>query len=91
MGIAAWAVVGLIAGYLASKYYKSTGTVLIGNMGKGLIGGLLGGYISTTALHLAAGLNGINLIALFFSTVGALFVIIVPRLVNESTERALSR
>jgi uncharacterized membrane protein YeaQ/YmgE (transglycosylase-associated protein family) len=91
MGIASWAVVGLVAGFLAGKYLKSKGSELIGNMIKGVIGGLIGGYLSTTALHLSAGSNGISPVALIVSFIVALFVIVVLRLVGESRDKALSQ
>jgi uncharacterized membrane protein YeaQ/YmgE (transglycosylase-associated protein family) len=91
MGIVAWGVVGLIAGFLTGKYFKSKGSALIGNIITGLIGGLVGGYLSTTALHLSAGLTGINFVALIISFVVAVFVIVVARLVGESRDKALGQ
>jgi len=91
MGIVSWAVVGVVAGFLAGRYYKSKGSELIGSLIKGLIGGLIGGYLSTTALHLSAGSNGISPVALIIAFLVALFVIVVLRLVGESRDKALSQ
>jgi uncharacterized membrane protein YeaQ/YmgE (transglycosylase-associated protein family) len=91
MGIVSWAVVGLIAGFIAGKYLKSKGSALIGSLIIGMIGGLAGGYLSTTALHLSAGMNGISVIAMLIAFIAALFVLVVVRLVGESRDKALSQ
>jgi uncharacterized membrane protein YeaQ/YmgE (transglycosylase-associated protein family) len=91
MGIVSWALVGLVAGFLTGKYLKNQGSALIRTVITGLIGGLLGGYLSTTALHFSAGINGIHPVAMIISFVVAVALIVVVRLVGESRDKALSQ
>ena len=45
MGIIAWIVVGLIAGWLANIVLKVRGGGLFGNLAVGLIGAIVGGWL----------------------------------------------
>ena len=56
MGILAWIVVGLIAGWLAGMVMRGGGYGLIGDIVVGVIGALLGGWIATTFLHISGGM-----------------------------------
>jgi uncharacterized membrane protein YeaQ/YmgE (transglycosylase-associated protein family) len=75
-----WIVVGLIAGFLAGQVMRGGGYGLIGDIIIGVIGGLLGGWIGTTLLHINAGVNGINLESILVAFVGAVLLILVLRL-----------
>jgi uncharacterized membrane protein YeaQ/YmgE (transglycosylase-associated protein family) len=46
MGILSWAVVGLIAGFLAGQVMRRGGYGVIGDIIVGVHGGLLGGWIA---------------------------------------------
>jgi len=81
MGILAWIVVGLIAGFLAGQVMRGGGYGLIGDIIVGCLGGLLGGWIGTTFLHINAGLTGINLESILVAFCGAILLLIVFRLV----------
>jgi uncharacterized membrane protein YeaQ/YmgE (transglycosylase-associated protein family) len=82
MGIFSWIVVGLIAGWLAGKVMKGGGFGLIGDIVVGVLGGLLGGWIATTFLHLG-GMTGINLGSILIAFVGAVLLLLVVRLVKR--------
>ena len=45
MGIVAFIIVGLVAGFLAGKVMRGGGFGLIGNLGLGLIGSFVGGNL----------------------------------------------
>jgi uncharacterized membrane protein YeaQ/YmgE (transglycosylase-associated protein family) len=45
MGVIAWIVVGLIAGWLANIVLKGRGGGLFGNLAVGLIGAIVGGWL----------------------------------------------
>jgi uncharacterized membrane protein YeaQ/YmgE (transglycosylase-associated protein family) len=45
-GIIPWLVVGLIAGWLAGMVMKGGGYGVLGDIGVGLIGALLGGFVA---------------------------------------------
>ncbi len=44
-GIIAWLVVGLVAGWIATRVMKGRGYVLVGDLIVGVIGALLGGLV----------------------------------------------
>jgi uncharacterized membrane protein YeaQ/YmgE (transglycosylase-associated protein family) len=82
MGILTWIVVGLIAGFLAGQVMRGGGYGLIGDVIIGVVGGLLGGWIGTTFLHISAAVNGINLESILVAFAGAILLLIVFRLVG---------
>ena len=45
MGVLAWIVVGLIAGWLANMMLKGRGSGLLGNLAVGLVGAIIGGWL----------------------------------------------
>ena len=89
MGILAWVVVGLIAGWLAGMVMRGGGYGLIGDIVIGIVGALLGGWIATTFLHVAGGMTGINLYSILVAFAGAVVLLILVRLV--SGRRAFNR
>jgi len=82
MGILAWIVVGLIAGWLAGLVMRGGGYGLIGDIIVGVVGGLLGGWIATSLLHIGADVNGINLESILVAFCGAVVLLVVLRLLN---------
>ena len=90
MGIVAWIVVGLIAGWLAGKVMRGGGYGLIGDIVIGVIGGLLGGWIATTFLHLG-GMTGINLESVLVAFGGAVILLFVYRLLTGGRTRSVVR
>jgi uncharacterized membrane protein YeaQ/YmgE (transglycosylase-associated protein family) len=44
-GLIAWAVVGLIAGWLAGQVMKGTGFGVVGDIVVGLLGAVIGGFV----------------------------------------------
>jgi uncharacterized membrane protein YeaQ/YmgE (transglycosylase-associated protein family) len=55
---------------------------LIGDIIVGVIGGLLGGWIATTFLHIGAGMSGINLESIVVAFCGAVVLLIGLRLLS---------
>ena len=49
MGILAWIVVGLIAGFLASVVMRGGGYGLLGDIIVGIVGGVLGGFLARSS------------------------------------------
>ena len=87
MGILSWIVVGLIAGWLAGMVMRGGGYGLIGDIIVGVVGGLLGGWIATSLLHIAAGMNGINLELILVAFAGAVILLVLLRLLNGARRR----
>ena len=87
MGILAWIVVGLIAGWLAGMVMRGGGFGLIGDIVVGVIGALLGGWIATTFFHIGAGMSGINLYSILVAFAGACVLIFILRLIGSGRRR----
>src|ERR1700730_4669557 len=101
MGIIAWIVVGLIAGFIGSKIVNKTGEGLVRDIILGIVGAFVGGWIFTTMG--AAGVTGINIYSIFVAVIGAVVVLVAyhaifgqrataslrrwPRLVEERRRR----
>jgi len=79
MGILSWIVVGLIAGWLAGFLMGGRGFGCIGNVIVGIIGALLGGWLSSQFLNLDV--TGINLTSIAIAVVGAVIFLLILRLI----------
>ena len=80
MSIIAWLVLGLIAGFMASKIVNKTGEGLILDIVLGVVGAIVGGFLATRLFN-ASDVNGLNLYSLFVAVVGAIIVLLVYHLV----------
>ena len=54
MSILAWIVLGLIAGFIASKIYVGTGQGILMDIVLGIVGAVVGGYLSTCSARAAS-------------------------------------
>jgi len=75
MGIIAWLVVGLIAGFIGSKIVNKSGEGLVRDIILGVIGGLVEGAIFE-ALG-SSGVSGINLWSIVVAVIGSIVVLVV--------------
>ncbi len=75
MSLLAWIILGLIAGFLASKIVNNTGQGAILDIVLGVVGAVIGGWLFTT--FGMAGLTGFNLYSVFVSMVGAVVLLVV--------------
>ena len=75
MSILAWLVVGLIAGFLASKVVNKTGSGLVMDIVLGVVGAMVGGFVFNALGHSAP--SGINLYSIFVSFIGAVIVLVI--------------
>jgi len=82
MGILAWLVVGLIAGFLASRVMRGGGYGLIGDIIVGVVGALIGGFLAANLLNMPDAVNGINVTSILVAFVGAVILIALLRLVS---------
>ena len=73
MSILAWIVLGLIAGFIASKIFVGTGQGLLPNIVLGIVGAVVGGYLFT-ALG-ASGITGFNIWSMIVAIIGAVVVL----------------
>ncbi len=79
MSIIAWLVVGLVAGFLASKVVNKTGEGLVMDIVLGVVGAVVGGFLFRT--FGASGATGINLYSILVAFVGAVVVLLVYHMV----------
>jgi len=91
MGLIAWIVVGLIAGFLAGLVMKGSGYGVIGDIIVGVVGGLLGGYLASYFLHIKNAMTGINLETILVAFVGAIILLVLLRLVSSCSRRIAHR
>ena len=82
MGLLAWIVVGLIAGWLASRVMKGHGSGLVGDLVLGVVGALLGGFLASTLLKIPNAVNGINVMSILVAFIGVVILIALLRAVS---------
>ena len=80
MSIIAWIVLGLIAGFIASKLVNKTGEGLIVDIILGIVGAVVGGFVFNQLG--AAGVTGFNLYSMLVAVIGAVLVLVVYHLVT---------
>jgi uncharacterized membrane protein YeaQ/YmgE (transglycosylase-associated protein family) len=79
MGIIAWIVVGLIAGWLAGLVMKGGGYGVVGDIIVGIVGGLIGGFLASVLFGAPNAVNGIDLTSIVTAFVGAVILIAILR------------
>ena len=82
MGIIAWIILGLIAGFIGSKIVNKTGQGLFIDIALGVVGAIVGGFIFS--LFGATGVTGLNIWSLIVAVIGAIIVLVVYRAVVKS-------
>ena len=75
MSITAWIVLGLVAGFIASKLVNKTGEGLILDIVLGIVGAVVGGFVFNQ--FGAAGVTGFNIYSMGVAVVGAVLVLVV--------------
>ena len=74
MGVFSWIILGLIAGFIASKIVNRTGSGLIVDLVLGVIGAAVGGFL-VSGLFGMTGITGLNLWSIIVSVIGAIIVL----------------
>ena len=81
MGILAWIVVGLIAGWLAGQLMKGGGYGMVADIILGLLGGVLGGWIfEKLGVSTGGGMVGSIIVAF----IGAVILVGITRLLKRA-------
>jgi uncharacterized membrane protein YeaQ/YmgE (transglycosylase-associated protein family) len=75
VSIIGWIVLGLIAGFIASRIVNKSGAGCLLDIILGVVGALVGGYLFTE--FGAAGITGFNLYSLLVAVVGAIVVLVL--------------
>jgi uncharacterized membrane protein YeaQ/YmgE (transglycosylase-associated protein family) len=83
MGIIAWLLLGLVAGFIGSKLVNKTGEGLILDIVLGVVGAIVGGFIFNFFGH--SGVTGLNLYSLLVAVIGAIVVLVLYHAVVRRT------
>jgi uncharacterized membrane protein YeaQ/YmgE (transglycosylase-associated protein family) len=75
MSILAWIVLGLIAGFVASKIVNKAGGSLVLDLLLGVVGAFVGGFLFTR--FGMAGVTGLNLYSILVAIIGAVVVLFI--------------
>ena len=75
MSLLAWIILGLIAGFVASKLINRTGEGVVLDILLGIVGAVIGGWLFNT--FGMAGITGFNLYSLLVAVVGAAALLVV--------------
>jgi len=81
MGILAWIVVGLIAGWLAGQVMKGGGYGMVADIILGLLGGVLGGWIFE---KLGVSTGGGMIASIIVAFIGAVILVGITRLLKRA-------
>ena len=87
MSIIAWIILGLIAGFIASKIVNKSGEGLIRDILLGVVGALVGGWLFRAfGMH---GVTGLNLYSLLVAVAGAIVFLLVYHLLFARKPRSI--
>jgi uncharacterized membrane protein YeaQ/YmgE (transglycosylase-associated protein family) len=75
MSFIAWIVLGLIAGFIASKIVNKSGDGMFLDIILGIVGAVLGGYLFQT--FGMPGVTGVNLYSVLVAVVGAILFLVI--------------
>ena len=79
MGILAWLVVGLIAGWLANMVMRGGRGSIVTDIIVGIIGAIVGGFLASQLFGVANPVNGINVGSIAVAFLGAVVAIAIVR------------
>lgn len=82
MGLLAWIIVGLVAGWLAGQVMRGGGYGLIGDIVVGVVGAVIGGFLASTLFNIPDAVNGINVTSILVAFIGAVILIAILRAVG---------
>jgi uncharacterized membrane protein YeaQ/YmgE (transglycosylase-associated protein family) len=75
MGILAWIILGLIAGFIASRIVNREGAGCLLDIVLGVVGAFIGGVIFSELG--GTGVTGFNLWSLFVAVIGAVVILVI--------------
>ena len=73
MGILSWIILGLIAGFIASKIVDARGQGVMLDIVLGIVGAIVGGFVFSA--FGAEGITGLNLYSMLIAIVGSVIVL----------------
>jgi uncharacterized membrane protein YeaQ/YmgE (transglycosylase-associated protein family) len=75
MSLLAWIVLGLLAGFIASKVVNRSGEGVLLDIVLGIVGAVVGGFLFQT--FGMAGVTGVNIYSIVVAVVGAIVFLVV--------------
>jgi len=82
MSFIAWIILGLIAGFIASKLVNKQGEGFILDVLLGIVGAIAGGWLFNR--FGVAGVTGLNLYSLLVAVVGAVVVLLIYHAIRRA-------
>jgi uncharacterized membrane protein YeaQ/YmgE (transglycosylase-associated protein family) len=82
MSIIAWLVLGLIAGFIASKIVNKSGEGILLDIVLGIVGAIVGGFIFSA--FGAMPVTGFNIYSMVVAVIGAIVVLVIYHAVFRS-------
>jgi uncharacterized membrane protein YeaQ/YmgE (transglycosylase-associated protein family) len=73
MSIIGWLILGLIAGFIASKIYAGSGQGAVLDIVLGIVGAVVGGFLFN--IIGASGVTGFNIYSMVVAIIGAIVVL----------------
>ena len=85
MTVLAWIILGLVAGWLASRLMGAGGYGLIGDVVVGILGAIVGGWLATQLFGLDV--TGLNPTSVAIAVGGAIILIVLFRAIAPGRSR----
>jgi uncharacterized membrane protein YeaQ/YmgE (transglycosylase-associated protein family) len=85
MSVLAWIVLGLVAGFIASKIVNKSGEGIFLDIVLGIVGAIAGGWVFTA--FGGSGVTGLNLYSLLVAVVGAVILLVAYHAIRNTTHR----
>jgi uncharacterized membrane protein YeaQ/YmgE (transglycosylase-associated protein family) len=86
--ILVWALIGLVAGFVASHVALGHGVGLLGDILAGLVGAFVGGFLLSDVFHVSIGIVGHPIISeMVVAFIGAVVLLFIVRLLGGGRSR----
>jgi uncharacterized membrane protein YeaQ/YmgE (transglycosylase-associated protein family) len=82
MGIIAWLVLGLLAGFIGSKIVNKTGEGMLMDILIGIVGAVIGGWVA--GFFGFNGVTGLNIPSLLVAVLGAIIFLLIYRAIRKA-------
>jgi len=82
MGIISWIILGLIAGFIASKIVNREGAGILLDIVLGVVGAIVGGWLFQLVGH--SGVTGLNLYSMFVAIIGAVVILVASHFIRRA-------
>jgi len=86
MSILAWIILGLIAGFIASKIVNKAGEGIVMDILLGIVGAIVGGYVFS--MFGASGVSGLNIYSLNVAVIGSIVFLVIYHAIRGAMSKA---